>query len=182
MRGDMPITLRSRCEAIELLVLDVDGVLTAGGVTYAGAGDEEKTFHVRDGSAIRLWQRSGKRAGIITGRNSPAVARRAKELDLDPVRQGVARKTQAFREMLDSTGLRPENACCIGDDLPDLPMLRSCGLSVAVADACAEVRAEAHLVTRLAGGQGAIREAIEIILRAQSRWSDLLETYFDEMR
>jgi 3-deoxy-D-manno-octulosonate 8-phosphate phosphatase (KDO 8-P phosphatase) len=178
----MAITLRTRCEAIELLVLDVDGVLTAGGVTYAGAGDEEKTFHVRDGSAIRLWQRSGKRAGLITGRVSPAVVRRAKELDLDPVRQGVARKTQAFREILDATGLRPENACCIGDDLPDLPMLRLCGLSVAVADACAELRAEANLVTRLSGGQGVVREVVEIILRAQGSWSGLLETYFQEMR
>ena len=178
----MAITLRTRCAAIELLVLDVDGVLTEGGVTYAGPGDEEKTFHVRDGSAIRLWQRSGKRAGLITGRNSPSVVRRARELDLDPVRQGVGRKTQAFREILESAGLRPENACCIGDDLTDLPMLRLCGLSVAVADACAEVRAEAHLVTRLSGGRGAVREVVEIILRAQGSWSGLLETYFQEMR
>src|SRR6267154_1364920 len=123
----MATTLRQRCEAIELLVLDVDGVLTAGGITFAGAGDEEKTFHVRDGSAIRLWQRCGKRAGLITGRHSFAVARRAKELDLDPIRQGVARKTHAFHEILESAGLRPENACCIGDDVTDLPMLRQCG-------------------------------------------------------
>ena len=177
----MATTLRERCEAIELLILDVDGVLTAGGISYAGAGDEEKTFHVRDGSAIRLWQRSGKRAGLITGRNSPAVARRAKELDLDPVRQGVARKTGAFREILAAAKLRPENVCCIGDDLPDLPMLRLCGLSVAVADACAEVRVETHLVTRLSGGQGVVREVVEIILRAQGRWSGLLDSYFQEM-
>ncbi|HEV8061432.1 MAG TPA: HAD hydrolase family protein [Gemmataceae bacterium] len=178
----MTITLRERCEAIELLVLDVDGVLTAGGITYAGEGGEGKTFHVRDGAAIRLWQRGGKRAGLITGRVSPAVTRRAKELDLDPVRQGVARKTQAFREILEAAGLRPENACCIGDDVPDLPMLRLCGLSVAVADACAEVRNEAHLVTRLAGGCGVVREVVEIILRAQGRWQSVLDAFFQEMQ
>jgi 3-deoxy-D-manno-octulosonate 8-phosphate phosphatase (KDO 8-P phosphatase) len=177
----MSTTLRNRCDTIELIVLDVDGVLTAGGITYAGSGDEEKTFHVRDGSAIRLWQRCGKRAGLITGRHSPAVARRAKELDLDPIRQGVARKAQAFREIIETAGLRPENVCCLGDDLPDLPMLRQCGLSVAVADACAEVRNEAHLVTRLAGGCGAVREVVEIILRAQGRWQDLLDSYFQEI-
>ena len=180
-RHDMTITLRKRCEAIELLILDVDGVLTAGGITYAGAGDEEKTFHVRDGSAVRLWQRCGKRAGLITGRHSSTVARRAKELDLDPVRQGVARKAVAFREILEAACLRPEQACCIGDDLPDLPMLRLCGLSVAVADACAEVRSEAHLVTRHSGGSGGVREVVEVILRAQGRWHDLLDAYFQEM-
>lgn len=178
----MATTLRARCEPIELLILDVDGVLTAGGVTYAGLGDEEKTFHVRDGAAIRLWQRCGKRAGLVTGRHSHAVARRAKELDLDPVQQGVARKTRALREILEATGLRPENACCIGDDVPDLPMLRECGLSVAVADACAEVRNEAHLVTRSAGGLGVVREVVEIILRAQGRWQDMLDSYLQEMR
>jgi 3-deoxy-D-manno-octulosonate 8-phosphate phosphatase (KDO 8-P phosphatase) len=178
----MAITLRTRCEPIKLLILDVDGVLTAGGITYAGVGDEEKTFHVRDGAAIRLWQRSGHRAGLITGRHSHAVARRAKELDLDPVCQGVSRKAQAFRETLASAGLQPENVCCIGDDLPDLPMLRQCGLSVAVADACTELRAEAHLVTRLAGGCGVVREVVEIILRAQGGWHDLLDTYLQEMR
>jgi 3-deoxy-D-manno-octulosonate 8-phosphate phosphatase (KDO 8-P phosphatase) len=178
----MATTLRNRCELIEMLILDVDGVLTAGGVTYAGLGDEEKTFHVRDGSAIRLWQRCGKRAGLITGRHSHAVARRAKELDLDPVRQGVARKAQSMRELLEATGLCPENVCCIGDDLPDLPMLRQCGLSVAVADACAEVRNEAHLVTRRAGGFGVVREVVEVILRAQGRWQELLDSYLQEMR
>lgn len=180
MADQTPPTLRARCEAIELIVLDVDGVLTAGGITFSGATDEEKTFHVRDGSAIRLWQRSGKRVGLLTGRNSPAVTRRAKELDLDPVRQGVARKARAFAEILQALNLRPENACCIGDDLPDLPMMRLCGLSVAVADACLEVRVESNLVTRTRGGHGAVREVIEIILRAQGRWQELLEAYFQE--
>ena len=138
----MAITLRSRCEPIELLILDVDGVLTAGGIEYLNSGDEKKSFHVRDGSAIRLWQRCGKRVGLLTGRQSPAVARRAKELDLDPVRQGVARKAQAFREIIDAAKLAPEKVCCIGDDLPDLPMLHLCGLSVAVADASAVVRTQ----------------------------------------
>jgi 3-deoxy-D-manno-octulosonate 8-phosphate phosphatase (KDO 8-P phosphatase) len=180
MTQAMATTLRARCEAIELIVLDVDGVLTAGGITYAGSGDEEKSFHVRDGSAIRLWQRAGKRIGLLTGRNSPAVARRAMELDLDPVRQGVAWKARAFHEVLQAGGLRPENACCIGDDLPDLPMMRQCGLSVAVADASPEVRWESHVVTHLRGGHGVVREVVELILRAQGLWQGLLTAYFQE--
>jgi 3-deoxy-D-manno-octulosonate 8-phosphate phosphatase (KDO 8-P phosphatase) len=176
----MPLTLRARCEAIELIVLDVDGVLTAGGITYSGSDDEEKTFHVRDGSAIRLWQRSGKRVGLLTGRNSPAVARRAKELGVDPVRQSVSHKARAFGELLQALHLRPENACCIGDDLPDLPMMRLCGLSVAVADACTEVRVESNLITRNRGGRGVVREVVEVILRAQGRWQELLAAYFQE--
>jgi 3-deoxy-D-manno-octulosonate 8-phosphate phosphatase (KDO 8-P phosphatase) len=178
----MATTLGERCQAIELLILDVDGVLTAGGITYANSGDEIKSFHVRDGSAIRLWQRAGKRVGLLTGRQAPAVGRRAKELDLDPIRQGIARKAEAFREVLEAANMRPENACCIGDDLPDLPMLRLCGLSVAVADACHAVRAETHLVTRTNGGYGVVGEVVEIILRAQGHWQPLLDSYFQEIR
>ena len=178
----MARTLRSRCEPIELLILDVDGVLTAGGIDYLNSGDEMKSFHVRDGSAIRLWQRCGKRVGLLTGRQSPAVARRAGELDLEPMRQGVARKAQAFREIVEAAHLKPENVCCIGDDLPDLPMLHLCGLSVAVADACATVRTQTHLVTRTTGGRGVVGEVVEIILRAQGRWQPLLDSFFQEIQ
>ena len=177
----MPPTLRDRCLAIDLLILDVDGVMTDGGITYGNAGEEIKTFHVRDGAAIRLWQRAGKQAGVITGRDSPAVARRARELGLEPVRQGVARKLDVFREILTSLGKRPENVCCIGDDLPDLPLLRNCGLAAAVADACLEMRTAAHFVTRAAGGAGAVRELVEIILQAQGRWHELVEGYEREL-
>jgi 3-deoxy-D-manno-octulosonate 8-phosphate phosphatase (KDO 8-P phosphatase) len=173
----MPKTLRERCQAIDLIILDVDGVLTDGGITYATTADEVKTFHVRDGVGIKLWQRAGKQAGIITGRDSPAVNRRAQELDLTPVRQGVAKKLDALKEILSSLGKRPESVCCVGDDLPDLPLLNNCGLAVAVADACPEARDSAHVVTQAAGGRGAVREIVEFILRVQGRWHELVEPY-----
>jgi len=170
-------TLADRCAPIELLVLDVDGVLTDGRIVYAGAGEEIKAFHVRDGSGIRLWQNAGKRAAIITGRTTLAVARRAAELGIDLVIQGAADKRVALRSILDTTGLRPEQAAGIGDDLPDLPILRAVGLALAVADACAEVRHAAHFVTQAPGGGGAVREAIELLLRCQGSWQRVVDRF-----
>ena len=172
-----PRNLRERCQAIEWLVLDVDGVLTDGGIIYADNGTELKKFHVRDGSGLKVWQLAGKRAAIITGRTSNVVAVRAAELGIDPVFQGAVDKLPAFRNVLESAGVRPEQVCCIGDDLPDLPLLRNCGLAVAVADAASDVRIEAHYVTRAAGGSGAVREIIELILQCQGAWSKVVEHY-----
>src|SRR5262245_38644601 len=135
-----PLTLARRCAGIELLVLDVDGVLTDGRIVYGDDGVEVKTFHVRDGSALKLWQQAGKRAALISGRRSRAVEARAAELGITWVAQGAADKLEAYRRLLGETGLRPEQACVAGDDVPDLPLLRHCGLPVAVADACPEVR------------------------------------------
>lgn len=168
------LTLADRCRSIELLVLDVDGVLTDGGVVYADDGVEIKRFHVRDGSGLKVWQRVGKRAAVITGRSSPTVAVRAAELGIDPVHQGVSDKLPVFRAIVEECGCRPEQAAYLGDDLPDLPALRSCGLALAVADACPEVRAAAHYVTRARGGNGAVREAIELILNCQGHWQDFV--------
>ena len=174
------VSLAERCARIELLVLDVDGVLTDGSIVYADNGVEIKAFHVRDGSGLKLWQREGKRAAIISGRRSVAVEVRAAELGVSPVVQGAAEKLDAYRQLLAGAGLRPEQACFVGDDLPDLPLLRNCGLAVAVADACPEVRADAHYVTRTPGGRGAVREAIELILRCQGRWQPAVERYRGE--
>src|SRR6516225_10141617 len=113
--------LLERCLKIGLLVLDVDGVLTDGGIIYTDQGVETKRFHVRDGSAIKLWCRQGKKAAILTGRTSRVVERRAKELGVTLLVQGADDKLQGFRQVLHESGLRPEQACCIGDDLPDLP-------------------------------------------------------------
>jgi 3-deoxy-D-manno-octulosonate 8-phosphate phosphatase (KDO 8-P phosphatase) len=168
--ADPSLSLQRRCLAIEMLVVDVDGVLTAGGIVHADNGVEVKTFHVRDGSGIKVWQQAGKRAAIITGRNSPVVEVRAKELHIDLIRQGAADKLAALEEILHATKCRLEQTCYIGDDLPDVPALRECGLAVAVADACPEVIALAHYVTRLEGGRGAVREAIELVLRCQGAW------------
>jgi 3-deoxy-D-manno-octulosonate 8-phosphate phosphatase (KDO 8-P phosphatase) len=175
-----PVSLSERCAAVELLVLDVDGVLTDGAIVYTDHGVEVKAFHVRDGSALKLWQFEGKRAAVISGRTSRAVEVRAAELGVAPVLQGRADKLAAYRELLAGLGLRPEQTCCVGDDLPDLPLLSHCGLAVAVADACPEARADAHYVTRTPGGRGAVREAIELILRCQGRWQRAVERYRGE--
>src|SRR5262249_34110868 len=118
-----PDDLAERAARIELLLLDVDGVLTDGLIVYTDAGAELKRFHVRDGSGLKFWQLAGKRAAIVSGRNSPAVTRRAAELGVAPVLQGHADKLAAFEEVLAETGLRPEQVCAVGDDLPDLPVL-----------------------------------------------------------
>jgi 3-deoxy-D-manno-octulosonate 8-phosphate phosphatase (KDO 8-P phosphatase) len=175
---DSQRTLADRCNAIELLVVDVDGVLTDGGIEYGSARDglmELKRFHVRDGFALRTWERCGKRAGLITGRDSPIVAARAQEIGIGFVYQGAADKMPIYRRLLTETAVAAEAACYIGDDLPDLPPLRHCGLAVAVADACPEARAEAHHVTRATGGRGAVREVIEMILRCQGHWQRVVD-------
>jgi 3-deoxy-D-manno-octulosonate 8-phosphate phosphatase (KDO 8-P phosphatase) len=169
--------LQERCRAVEMLVLDVDGVLTAGEIIYADNGRELKSFHVRDGSGLKIWHDLGKRSAVLSGRNSRAVARRAAELGVGRVIQGAGDKLAAYRRLLAGEGLRPEQVCCVGDDLPDLPLLRHCGLAVAVADACAEARAAAHWVTEAGGGRGAVREVIELILRAQGAWEQVVERY-----
>ena len=127
--------LAERMARIELLVLDVDGVLTEGRVTYLDDGREMKSFHVRDGAGLRYWIDSGRQAAIISGRNSPTVARRAEELGIAHVIQGTSAKLSALRQLLEQTGLSPDRIAAIGDDLPDLPLLRNVGLGVAVADA-----------------------------------------------
>jgi 3-deoxy-D-manno-octulosonate 8-phosphate phosphatase (KDO 8-P phosphatase) len=166
-------SLAERCRAIELLILDVDGVLTDGKIVYADQQSEIKNFHVRDGWALSYWRLIGKRSAIITGRDSPVVARRAAELVIAPVIQGAADKLAGLRRVLSETGLRAEHACCIGDDFPELPLLHNCGLAVAVADACSELIADAHYVTRASAGQGCVREVIELILRCQGHWGSM---------
>jgi 3-deoxy-D-manno-octulosonate 8-phosphate phosphatase (KDO 8-P phosphatase) len=160
-----------RFARIELLVLDVDGVLTDGRVVYTAAGDEVKSFHVRDGSGLKYWRQSGKKVAILSGRASPAVDRRAAELGITTIVQGVGEKLPAFRRILNDLGLRPDQACAVGDDLPDLPVLRHCGLGVAVADAVPELKAAAAHVTTAGGGHGAVREAVEWLMRGQGTWA-----------
>ncbi len=170
-------TLEARCRRIEMLVLDVDGVLTDGRIVYGDRGEELKAFHVRDGSGLKFWLGAGKRAGIISGRRSPVVLRRATELGLTAVVQGAQDKRPAFEQMLTEHGLSAEQACYVGDDLPDVPLLRRSGLAVAVADACGEAKAAAGYVTAAAGGRGAVREVVELILRAQQRWAEVVARY-----
>lgn len=166
-----------RCQNIELILCDVDGVLTDGGIVLDNQGIETKRFHIRDGMGIRLWQRAGFRFGIITARSSHIVKLRAGELGIELVRQGVESKLDAVREILQRTNTSLEQTCFVGDDLPDLAAIQAVGLGVAVADAAAEIRNAAHYVTRLPGGQGAVREAIEWILKAKQRWNDLIQKF-----
>jgi 3-deoxy-D-manno-octulosonate 8-phosphate phosphatase (KDO 8-P phosphatase) len=163
-------TLRARCAAVQLLVLDVDGVLTEGGIVLGSGGLEIKQFHVRDGSGLKMWHQAGRRTALITGRSSAAVEVRARELGVGLIFQGAADKRTTLHLALEAAGARPESVCYVGDDLPDLPALQLCGLAAAVADACPEVRGAAHYVTGRPGGRGAVREVIELILRAQGAW------------
>jgi 3-deoxy-D-manno-octulosonate 8-phosphate phosphatase (KDO 8-P phosphatase) len=171
--------LAARAAKIELLLLDVDGVLTDGGIVYTDAGSEIKRFHVRDGSGLKFWHIAGKRSAIVSGRRSIAVERRAAELGIGIVLQGRAEKLPAFEAVLAETGMGAEQVCAIGDDLPDLPVLRQAGLAVAVADACPEVRAAADYITAVPGGHGAVRDAIEWLLRLQGTWDDLVRRFAD---
>jgi YrbI family 3-deoxy-D-manno-octulosonate 8-phosphate phosphatase len=172
--------LQELCTVIELLVLDVDGVLTGGGIIYGDTGLELKVFHVRDGTGLKIWNQAGKRSAIITGRTSRVVDTRAGELGIHQVVQGADNKLAAYRHVLESLGVSPHQVCFVGDDLPDLPLLRHCGLAVAVADACPEARQAAHYVTRAGGGQGAVREAIELILHSQGSWQKVVQRYREE--
>jgi YrbI family 3-deoxy-D-manno-octulosonate 8-phosphate phosphatase len=165
-------TLRERCLPIEMLILDVDGVLTEGGIIYTNENVELKQYHVRDGSGLVAWHKAGKQTAILTGRTSTIVEIRARELGIHLVIQGATNKFTAYDELLVSRSLLAEKVCYVGDDLPDVPILRHCGIGVAVADACPEAVASAAYVTCTAGGQGAVRETIELILRCQGRWKD----------
>jgi 3-deoxy-D-manno-octulosonate 8-phosphate phosphatase (KDO 8-P phosphatase) len=155
-----------------LLVLDVDGVLTDGSISVSAAGDELKTFHVRDGSAIVAWHSFGGTVAIISGRSCAAVDHRASELGIRFVRQGVGEKRGALEAIAAQARTEFADICAIGDDWADLPILTAVGFPVAVADACPEVRAAAKYVTMAPGGRGAVREVVELILRSQGRWDE----------
>jgi 3-deoxy-D-manno-octulosonate 8-phosphate phosphatase (KDO 8-P phosphatase) len=155
-----------RARGIRLLVLDVDGVLTDGRLFISAAGEELKVFHVRDGSGLVAIQRAGITVAIISGRDSPAVTRRATELGIRHVHQGVADKGALLDRLLDELGIAAEETACVGDDTPDAPMLRRAGLAIGVADAHPALLAAAHWVTKSNGGQGAVREVCDLLLSA----------------
>ena len=173
----MTQNLEQRAQPIELLLSDVDGVMTDGGVAFDNQGIEIKQFHIRDGLGIQLWRRAGYRFGMVTGRSSHIVRMRGVELGIEIVRQGVDDKLAVVRQIAAESGLDLRQVGFMGDDLPDLAVLRQVGLAIAVADADETVRAAAQLVTKAPGGRGAVREAIEWILKAQGRWDDLVQKY-----
>ena len=169
--------VQQRAARIQLLLMDCDGVLTDGRIWLFENGEEQKGFHTRDGLGIELLHRAGLKSGIISGRNSNAVERRARLLGISFVRQGCEDKRQAFAETVTKAGVTAGEVAFIGDDLNDIPLMLQSGLGVAVADAAFETREHAHYVTQASGGFGAVREVIELILKAQGLWEDLIENY-----
>lgn len=166
-----------QARAVQLLLLDVDGVLTDGSLSY-GSGDlESKRFNTQDGLGIRLLQESGVAVGIITARSSEAVARRARDLHISQVYQGRSDKLIVFEEILKQTGLRPPQTAYMGDDWMDLPILNRVGLATAPANAVAEVRQRVHYTAERGGGQGAVRELCDLILTAQGQLERMLAQF-----
>jgi len=163
--------------AVELLVLDVDGVLTDGRLIVHSDGSESKCFHILDGHGIRMWQRAGLKVALLSGRLSEATTRRARELEIPYVIQDCHFKLPALKQLLAELGLSPENVAYVGDDLMDLPIVRYVGFGVAVANAVDELKEHADHVTVRRGGEGAVREVIEHILKNSNRWADLMDRY-----
>jgi 3-deoxy-D-manno-octulosonate 8-phosphate phosphatase (KDO 8-P phosphatase) len=170
--------LETRLQRVEIILSDVDGVLTDGGLYYDPHGSETKKFHVRDGLGIKLWQRAGFKFGLVTARTSNIVRMRANELGLDLVRQGHENKLPIVEQILAELGYLPEQLCFIGDDLTDLACLQYAGVGATVCDAANELRDEADLVTTLPGGRGAVRELVETLLKSQQRWQELVQRYY----
>jgi 3-deoxy-D-manno-octulosonate 8-phosphate phosphatase (KDO 8-P phosphatase) len=165
-------------ERIKLLIVDVDGVLTDGGIILDNEGNELKRFHVRDGHGIKMLMRAGIEVAIVTGRESEVVKRRAAELGIKIVHQRSKVKLEAYEEILKETGMSDEQVAYVGDDIVDLPVMRRAGLSVAVADAEEYVKKEAMVVTERPGGGGAVREVTDLILRAGGYWDDETKRYY----
>ncbi|MHC4116117.1 MAG: KdsC family phosphatase [Planctomycetota bacterium] len=162
---------------IELLALDVDGVLTDGTLTINADGSETKSFNTLDGHGLRMWQRAGLKVALISGRESAPTQLRAEQLEIEHVFQNCHFKLPVMEELLKRIGLAPEKVAYIGDDLPDLPVMRHVGFSVAVANAVDEVKRHADYVTARPGGSGAVREVIEHILKGTEKWRTLMERY-----
>ncbi|HEX7549580.1 MAG TPA: HAD-IIIA family hydrolase [Candidatus Methylomirabilis sp.] len=162
---------------VTLLLLDVDGVLTDGRIIYDADGREIKAFHVRDGHGIKMLQRAGVEVGIITGRRSPVVEIRARELGITLVRQGAPDKVATWREILNEKGLAPEETAYVGDDIVDIPVMRSVGFAATVRDAEAEVIEVADYVAGRRGGRGAVREIIDFLLHARGAWETATAAY-----
>ncbi|MGH9855312.1 MAG: KdsC family phosphatase [Blastocatellia bacterium] len=171
----------ARARHIKLLLLDCDGVLTDGGLHYTFDGkrvlEGAKVFHIHDGQGLKLAREAGLKLGIISGRISPALTARARELQIDHLHQGVDDKLAVYEQIKNAEGLADEQIAYIGDDLPDLAVMRRVGLAIAVADAVDEIREAAHFITSKPGGRGAVREAIELILKAQDKWRESLQRY-----
>jgi 3-deoxy-D-manno-octulosonate 8-phosphate phosphatase (KDO 8-P phosphatase) len=169
-----PAKVLRRARNVRVLLMDVDGTLTPGYVCLQTFPDssvaEMKMFNAHDGAGVKLASLMGLRTGLITGRDSPANARRAREMGMEFVIQGQPKKLESYKAILTRAGVTDDEVAYVGDDLPDLPLLGRAGLAVAVADAVVEVKRAAHYITTVRGGEGAVREVVELILKAQGKW------------
>ena len=175
----VPPSVAKRAKQIEIVLMDVDGTLTARDVTLLSQPDgsalEIKTFDAHDGQGLTLARTAGLRTGVITGRESAALRRRARELDIEFVYEKQPRKVPAYEEILEKTGVPEARVAFLGDDLPDLPVMQRVGLAVAVGDAALEVKLAAHYVTKAIGGKGAARELVELILKSKGIWEEMID-------
>lgn len=163
---------------IKLLLLDVDGIMTDGRIIYDDQGRELKAFDVKDGHGLKMLQRAGIKIGIITGRQSEVVVKRAAELGIAILYQKALSKLEPYREILATEGLTDEQVAYMGDDVVDLPILRRVGFSATVADAVQDVKPLVDYVTARSGGRGAVREVCDLLLKASGQWEHLTERYF----
>ena len=162
---------------IKLLAMDVDGVLTDGTITIGSDGTEFKTFNLLDGHGIKMWRRAGLKTALISGRESAVTKQRAKEMEIDFVYQPCQKKLEGFEKLLADSKLEPKNIAYIGDDVLDIPLVKRAGFGIAVANAVDELKSCAHYVTSRAGGDGAVREVVEYILKNTGQWTALMERY-----
>ncbi len=174
----IPAKIRSKARKIKLLLLDVDGVLTDGGIVMDNRGEEIKRFDVRDGHGIRLLLRAAVRVAFITGRKSQVVSRRARDLGIRLVYQQVYDKLEAYEKIKRKTRLTDEEIAYVGDDIVDLPVLRRVGLAMTVRDCWAPLKSQVHYVAAGKGGHGAVREIVELLLKAQGRWEEVSRRYY----
>ena len=171
-----PVSLK-KLKCVQLLLLDVDGVLTDGAIIYSHDGGETKIFNVKDGLGLKLAMKAGIKVGIVTGRKSPALDHRCRDLGIPYCFAGVQDKAKILEKIVEQTAVAPEKTAYVGDDLPDLSLMRRVGLSIAVADADRTVRSNADWTTTAAGGKGAAREVCEALLKARGVWDKIAAKY-----
>ena len=173
----VPPEVLQRASRVSVLLLDVDGVLTDGRIVYADYGDELKCFDVQDGAGMVFWNRMGLKSAIITARHSRLIKRRAKEMRVDCLAQKCLLKLPAYEQLLKRFRVTDEQVCAIGDDLMELPILRRVGFAVAVPNAVDAVKQSSHYVTQRDGGRGAVREVVDLILKAKGLWDQVMQRY-----
>ena len=166
-----------KIEDIRMLIMDLDGVFTDGTVMMHSDGSEAKRYSIQDGHAIKMWQRAGLSCAIISGRASKATTVRTEQLGIEYVFQGCLNKLPVFEQLLEDTGLKPEQVIYMGDDLMDMPVVKRAGFGVAVGNAVDELKEVADYITTKTGGDGAVREVIEIVLKSTGKWDDLMQRY-----